>query len=67
MAPMCLSQYLVAEVAIADYPNSKQVLEKIENALQQEIILSYKTTKINGARVTILDSATYKRHQFSML
>ena len=35
VAPMCLSQYLVAEVAIADYPNSKQVLEKIENALQQ--------------------------------
>jgi len=35
VAPLCLSQYLVAAVMMSDYPNSKQTLEKIEYALQQ--------------------------------
>ncbi len=35
VVPICLSQYLVAEVMMSDYARSKDVLSKIENALQK--------------------------------
>lgn len=35
VVPVCLSQYLVAEVMMSDYARSKDVLSKIENALQK--------------------------------